>query len=375
MQHEDEKLLTKMLSDLALFAPGGAATFFNNTIVAANIPNSLKKQIIGAFTGDVDSFALKLVQWAENIKGNPNNQKITALAAILNELFEKTGVEDQRLMAALIAKYGWYKDAQSAEALRMRYQIPDVPKAGDVRDAAFFLAPVDVSEDLVLQSSVRADTGLWDVGFVQRGLKRVASVCRIEVQGGAWTGSGVLIAPALVLTNYHVLALKPGDDMRENARGARLRFGDVSAANGQEAEGKTFKTAGDNPVVAFSPIHKLDYAVLRVEEAIENQPGIAPAEAASKLPGEGDGIQILQHPEGKAMKLAMSANGVTKAKPDTGILQYVTSTAGGSSGSPCFDDDWLMVGIHHAERATAFGSVREGILYSAIAKEIDVLLR
>jgi len=66
------------------------------------------------------------------------------------------------------------------------------------------------------------------------------------------------------------------------------------------------------------------------------------------------------------MMLAPSSNGVTGAYPDTGHVQYVSRTAPGSSGAPCFDDDWKVVALHHAVRSKMFGVIGEGILMSAI---------
>jgi endonuclease G len=86
------------------------------------------------------------------------------------------------------------------------------------------------------------------------------------------------------------------------------------------------------------------------------------------------GLNILQHPGGESMKLALSSNGVTGVYPETGLIQYLTSTRGGSSGSPCFSDEWALVALHHAERSRMFGTIREGILFRAIHSEISSYL-
>ena len=74
------------------------------------------------------------------------------------------------------------------------------------------------------------------------------------------------------------------------------------------------------------------------------------------------------------MKLAVSGNGIVGIYSDVGLVQYATRAINGSSGSPCFDDNWQPVAIHHAERAKAFGAVREGILLEPIFNEIRDLL-
>jgi hypothetical protein len=75
------------------------------------------------------------------------------------------------------------------------------------------------------------------------------------------------------------------------------------------------------------------------------------------------------------MMLAISGSGVTGAYPNVGYLQYVSRTAPGSSGGPCFDDDWNMVAVHHAIRSKAFGVIGEGILMSSIYETIKTIVQ
>jgi endonuclease G, mitochondrial len=81
-------------------------------------------------------------------------------------------------------------------------------------------------------------------------------------------------------------------------------------------------------------------------------------------------LNILQHPEGGEMKISLSNNGVVKINKEKGLILYANQTKGGSSGSPCFDSDWKLVALHHKAMQTSFGSIREGILFSAIHRHI-----
>ena len=74
------------------------------------------------------------------------------------------------------------------------------------------------------------------------------------------------------------------------------------------------------------------------------------------------------------MKLAVSDNAVTYAEAQMGIIQYLTRAASVSSGSPCFDEQWRLVALHHAERSRTFRSVREGILIRSIHERISANL-
>ncbi|MEH1781986.1 MAG: trypsin-like peptidase domain-containing protein [Nostoc sp.] len=57
-------------------------------------------------------------------------------------------------------------------------------------------------------------------------------------------------------------------------------------------------------------------------------------------------VAIIQHPGGHLKKISIQNNFVAYA--DNQVLQYTTSTEPGSSGSPVFDDDFQVVGIHHS---------------------------
>lgn len=211
-----------------------------------------------------------------------------------------------------------------------------------------------------------------DVGTLLRGLERANAVCKITFVDSLPTesGTGVLIAPDLVLTNYHVLSLKHDADLDEIAQSARFEFGYISPKFGESTRTQIVKAADSKPVVRSSPIHELDYALIRLSSA--HDLAIKPVQfegAAQLLPKSP--LNILQHPEGEQMKVSLSNNGVVKTNEVRGLVLYVNPTKPGSSGSPCFDQDWKLVALHHKEMATSFGSIREGILFSAIYRQIS----
>jgi endonuclease G, mitochondrial len=214
-----------------------------------------------------------------------------------------------------------------------------------------------------------------DVGNLQRGLELANSVCKITFADRLpqECGTGVLIAPDLVLTNYHVLSMQEGADLNAIAQTARFEFGYISPKFGETARTQTLKAADNVPVLASSPIRELDYALLRLSpgEDFTIEP-VSYSTSSTLMPKSP--LNILQHPEGDAMKVSLSNNGVVKTNEARGLVLYVNPTKRGSSGSPCFDHDWRLVALHHKEMATSFGSVREGILFSAIYPQISSVL-
>jgi hypothetical protein len=221
-----------------------------------------------------------------------------------------------------------------------------------------------------LQGFWRAKPELWDVAFLRRGVEQAVSVCRIEVEGEGAIGTGFLVSRDLLLTNYHVLE---DGGVTDNPTRWRLCFGRVTAASGMETMGQTFRLA-EHPIVRCSPTDELDYGLLRVESAILEAEAIRPVNYVRLSPTTRSGIHVLQHPEGESMKIVFGTKGITGVYEEEGLVQYISRTSTGSSGSPCFNDDWQLVALHHAQRATTFGVVCEGILFSAIYPQIEDVL-
>src|SRR2546427_176448 len=127
----------------------------------------------------------------------------------------------------------------------------------------------------------------------------------------------VLVSSGLVLTNYHVLAMEPGADPNAMAGDAVLRFGCVTAAEGKEAEGQTFRLDDPGPVVRLSRIEELDFALLRAEAGIRGASDLRPIEFTGKgVLAKGMGLNILQHPAGGPMEMGFSSNGITDIYDD-----------------------------------------------------------
>ncbi|BAY21537.1 hypothetical protein NIES2100_12920 [Calothrix sp. NIES-2100] len=227
------------------------------------------------------------------------------------------------------------------------------------------------TDKIQLQNWLQSETDYLDVGFLKRAIEQSASVCRIEIPSRKIMGTGVLITPNKVLTNYHVFQPTEEDNIENNARDAVLKFGYFTSDDGGEKSGNLFKLDNQKPILRFSKTENLDYILLQVESKINQSKDITPARwDERKLPIEKMGISVLQHPEGDSMKLSISRDGITGVYHHSGLVQYVNKTALGSSGSPCFDEDWCLVALHHAQRAKTFGTIREGILFAAIYQEI-----
>jgi endonuclease G, mitochondrial len=214
-----------------------------------------------------------------------------------------------------------------------------------------------------------------DLGQLCQGLKLAAeAVCKVSFSDRKATGTGVLIAPDLLLTNYHILSKQPisVDLLNDKAQTLVFEFDFVSAEQAIPVAPECFTVASAQPIVACSPPIQLDYVLLRLEPKILNsrrpiQPKAIPLESR-------DSLSVVHHPAGTIMQVSLSASGVVQVSEKHSRVWYVNKTRGGSSGSPCFNGDWDLVALHHAKMSRGFGSIREGILLSAILAEISVFL-
>jgi V8-like Glu-specific endopeptidase len=173
---------------------------------------------------------------------------------------------------------------------------------------------------------------LLSIGWVGRALELAACVCRLNVPEGA--GSGFLIAPDLVLTNHHVL---PDE---ETAKTAVAEFNYQVDWDGTMEPIRRFTC---DPTF-FHNNKELDYAIVRVNGAPGDLYGFVDL-AKRTDPTVNDFVTIIQHPNGGPKKIAFTDNKVSAVFDD--LVQYSTDTEPGSSGSPVFNQDWEIVGLHH----------------------------
>ena len=205
-------------------------------------------------------------------------------------------------------------------------------------------------------------------------------VCRIEINGKQ-EGTGFLVSPDLVLTNYHV-AKKFIDNPALTSQ-VVARFDFRSMGNGPAVyTGTTVKLAATNPVADYKPYDpieagtialttsiapdKLDYALLRLEKAIGSEPGGPRFEGATPEGGEANQqrgwikypnpapdfvkdspLFIVQHPALRPMEIAFETKAILGLDPNGVRVRYNVNTEGGSSGSPCFNENWQWVALHH----------------------------
>ncbi|KHG42746.1 MULTISPECIES: effector-associated domain EAD1-containing protein [Aphanizomenon] len=237
----------------------------------------------------------------------------------------------------------------------------------------------ETTDEIELEKFFKKQPDWYDVGFLQRILEQAKSVCRVELpnlsNNQIITATGVFLDTRYILTNYHVINHNANDKLETNAKNVKISFGCFSLKDGQETAPRSFRLNSQKPIIASSPVEVLDYVLLQIEDDFpqnfdSEDTIIKPAPCSHIALSESDGINILQHPNGESMKLSITCDGITGIYPNSGLVQYINKTSVGSSGSPCFNENGELVALHHAQRCKSFGTIREGILWSAIYKDL-----
>jgi len=218
--------------------------------------------------------------------------------------------------------------------------------------------------------SDRLDVALWRRQYLQQ----EGRICRVELNRGQKGGTGFLVGPDAVLTNYHVLApliagqLRPSDvhfrfDAKVLLNESKLEGVLVSAhpTDWRIYDSRTTQAELENHPDAEQPTaDQLDYALVRLERAIGREPidpgvGDSPLRGWVKVPTADPAITIgmvmmimsMQQPNEGSLKLALDKNAVCSINDNRTRVSYATKTAAGSAGSPCFDINWGLIALHH----------------------------
>src|SRR5262249_44248823 len=208
-------------------------------------------------------------------------------------------------------------------------------------------------------------------------------VCRIEA---AASGTGFLVAPDLVLTNFHVLE---GEIGVGNCAGVLCRFDYLS----ESSRGTAVRLAAENPCLAhakYAPADQkndgraaekseLDYALVRLSRPVATDRvgdkglarGTVVTSASAPVPPEKKIVFIAQHPEAGPLSASW---GLSLGPASEGLrFRYTADTLGGSSGSPVSDGDLSLIALHHAGEPGSKlqpGAYNQGIPISLIVADL-----
>jgi V8-like Glu-specific endopeptidase len=267
----------------------------------------------------------------------------------------------------------------------------------------FGLSPTNTPSRPELEKIIRDTNSFLDINTWREKLGQIeAKVCRIEISANKGTiyGTGFLISPSLIITNYHVMeAVVLGEQGKTTKKGLQANSEDVvfrfdykQIGNGKIVnEGKIYHLTQKDWLIAYSSyntktipnIGKLDYALLK----LEGEPGVDPVGHNAEPDFSQRGwievpkqsyeflndapLIIVQHPEGEPLKLAIDTNAILGLSENGTVVRYKTNTLRGSSGSPCFNINWELVALHHSGDPHWNPGYNAGTPFNLIVKDIE----
>jgi endonuclease I/V8-like Glu-specific endopeptidase len=187
---------------------------------------------------------------------------------------------------------------------------------------------------------------LLGIAYMDRGLaaSRTVGCVRLFDNGrNAGSGTGFMVSPRLLLTNNHVVP------DAATGRQARVVFNFQDDPDGNALPPITFLL---DPDAFFLTSQQLDYTLIAVSRsAAEGTVDLEEIGWSRLIETEGkiingEYVTIVQHPNGHPKQIALRENQIIDVLED--FLHYHTDTAPGSSGSPLFNDQWEVVGLHHS---------------------------
>lgn len=186
---------------------------------------------------------------------------------------------------------------------------------------------------------------LTGVEFLERGLVAARAVARVQIRDSEQRvigyGTGTMISSRLFITNNHVLR------NAHTASISTIQFDYISGLNG-DRDPISFRLV---PAEFFITNETLDFSIIAVEQlsstgvAVESR-GWSPLIPISGKATVGERVNIIQHPGGERMQVAIRDNKVINVVDS--FLHYRADTQPGSSGSPVFNEQWEMAALHHA---------------------------
>ncbi len=270
---------------------------------------------------------------------------------------ELIGFDAALSFVILIFKYHLIRDQQRMHALSSRFQIPlPIFAAPSLTDAQVRLSLLPDSIQSVLPTLQlrerleslyhRGIRHYVDPQFFMDGHRAISAVCRIEFDKKG-EGTGFLVAPDLVLTNYHIFRPEGTSyDLQSRASQCQVRFGAKRDEDGSEEPGKLFQLHS-SWLADSSYDYQLDYLLLRLAKSARDgliEP-VTMAEAEDVLT-ENAFVNIIHHPLRGAMEISLRCNEVVAIEDQR--IYYLADTEDGSSGAPVFNDHWRVVALHRS---------------------------
>jgi hypothetical protein len=190
-------------------------------------------------------------------------------------------------------------------------------------------------------------------------------------------GTGWLIRPDLLVTNFHVVNARDKGEPAAPAADRALQAAATTAIFDYDADNIEGLPAPMQGLAAVDTV--LDYALLRLKNPMTGRAALPIQAETIKVQSVDDyvAVNIVQHPGGLAKRVAIRNNLIYRAPYPK--VHYFTDTDSGSSGSPICTDDWQVIALHRAAvpvtnaqfQGKSTGWVNEGTQLAAILEHLN----
>ncbi len=244
--------------------------------------------------------------------------------------------------------------------------------------AQFLLKQVSQS-NAALQAMSNPPAGFSEPMIFSKGLLKCSQMTGKVMINGAAEGTGVLVGPNLFLTAWHVI--KSMFDFGADAQGnptytekvplpsLAVEFNNMLdlVGNAVQMTGGITVNAHQSWLVIYSPCHRLellnqippdpaeldrfcDYAIIRLSKTIGYERKWIEL-SINNIPEDNASIVLLQHPNGVPLKMDYSrvVRKLPNPPPPPYRFLHGVNALPGSSGGPCFDKEFFLIGIHQGE--------------------------
>jgi len=221
----------------------------------------------------------------------------------------------------------------------------DIKDAEDKDRISCRLKLINPNDGLALER-IMGTSDLLDVNYLDLGLMASRSVCRIQVRDSVGRtlghGTGFMISPELLLTNNHVLS---------SIEQSKKSIAEFNFEDDHNFIPKPVKFFPLNPLRFFYTNVELDFTIVYVspvstDDTLLKEFGYLRMIGDSGKALLGEHVSIIQHPDGRPKSITLRENKVVDVFEN--YVHYQSDTQRGSSGSPVFNDQWMVVALHHS---------------------------
>jgi V8-like Glu-specific endopeptidase len=303
-------------------------------------------------------YKLNMSQFKFNRESCMNNNLEAKIPEIISELRAKLNIEELKLLAIELSfDYEDFRHNTKLElvsdiclACKRKKKLLALINAALSLNPAFNLfsfdyldpdTPIDwmasnkAGEYITNDDREKIITGHYkfqSIGFLEKGFNIAKRVCMIINEGERFRATGFFINKETILTNKHVIPSS------KTAGGTEVWLNHES-----DTERATPLISRKIDKYSYVASEKYDMAICSIKEKISDFFDDFPSITYGELV-ENDTIPIIQHPHGWPKQICIGHNSLKYINDTT--IQYITDTMPGSSGSPVFDSNWGLIGLH-----------------------------